>query len=314
MAIKEFIQHMKSQMQKTIVGQEEVIEQICLSFLAGGHVILEGVPGLAKTMMARTFAKVIGVNFNRIQFTPDLMPNDILGTMVFNLEKSQFEFKKGPVFTNILLGDEINRASPKTQSALLEVMQEQQVTAEGNCFFLKSPFMVIATQNPIEFEGTYPLPEAQLDRFMLKLNLAYPEREVELAVLSKFNEGYDSKQLDQVNFDTIDLNVLTICQEEFLKVKVDKNILDYIMNLSQATRSHKAIILGASTRAAITLLNLSKYSAASQGRDYVIPDDVKHLAAPVLRHRIILNADAEIEGFQQDQIIQQIIEVEKVPR
>ena len=174
--------------------------------------------------------------------------------------------------------------------------------------------MVIATQNPIEFEGTYPLPEAQLDRFMLKLNLAYPEREVELAVLSKFNEGYDSKQLDQVNFDTIDLNVLTICQEEFLKVKVDKNILDYIMNLSQATRSHKAIILGASTRAAITLLNLSKYSAASQGRDYVIPDDVKHLAAPVLRHRIILNADAEIEGFQQDQIIQQIIEVEKVPR
>jgi MoxR-like ATPase len=314
MKIKEVITHIKQEMKKTIVGQDEVIEQIALAFLAGGHVVLEGVPGIAKTMLSRSFAKIIGVDFNRIQFTPDLMPSDILGTMVFDLKKNQFEFKKGPVFTNILLGDEINRSSPKTQSALLEVMQEKQITMDGTKYPLTHPFMVIATQNPIEFEGTYPLPEAQLDRFMLKILMKYPPNEVELAVLQKFHQGYDSDQLDSISFQTIPLKELDLCRKEFASIKVDDNILAYIMDIIQATRSHKAIILGISTRAAINLMTLAKYHAAMEERDYVIPDDVKKLALPVLRHRIIIEADAEIEGLTNDQIIQEIVEKKKVPR
>lgn len=314
MLISEFVSKMKTELKKVIVGQDQVLEQLILAFLAQGHVILEGVPGLAKTVMALTFSKIIGLKFNRIQFTPDLMPSDILGTMIYNLEKSKFVFKKGPVFTNILLGDEINRTSPKTQAALLEVMQERQVTVEGIKYVMEPPFMVIATQNPIEFEGTYPLPEAQLDRFIMKILIEYPKKELELEVLQKFQSGFDSNKIDNIDFVKIDYSMVEKCHKEFLKIKVDNNILDYILAICISTRSHNAIHLGVSTRAAIFLLTISKYIAAIENRDYVIPDDVKIAALPVLRHRIILSADAEIEGYKNDDIISQIVNDIKVPR
>jgi len=314
MVINEFVLKMKNELKKVIIGQDEVLEQVILAFLAQGHVILEGVPGLAKTVMAVTFSRIIGLNFNRIQFTPDLMPSDILGTMIYNLEKSKFIFKQGPVFTNILLGDEINRASPKTQSALLEVMQERQVTMDGVKYPMTPPFMVIATQNPIEFEGTYPLPEAQLDRFMMKIIVDYPKKEMELEVLQKFQDGFDSNKLDEISFEKIDMKMVEKCQKEFQKIKVEAKILEYILSICTSTRRHNAVHLGVSTRAAIYLLTISKYFAAAEDRDYVIPDDVKRAALPVLRHRIILSADAEIESYKTDDIIRQLMEEIKVPR
>ncbi|MBN2547447.1 MAG: MoxR family ATPase [Spirochaetes bacterium] len=314
MIINEFCIKMKKELKKVIVGQDDALEQIILAFLASGHVILEGVPGLAKTVTALTFSKIIGLNFNRIQFTPDLMPSDILGTMIYNLEKSKFIFKQGPVFTNILLGDEINRASPKTQSALLEVMQERQVTMDGVKYPMTPPFMVIATQNPIEFEGTYPLPEAQLDRFMMKIIVDYPNKEMELEVLQKFQNGFDSNRLDQISFEKIEMKSVEKCQNEFQNIKVETKIIEYIQSICASTRSHNAVHLGVSTRAAVYLLTISKYFAAAEDRDYVIPDDVKKAAFPVLRHRIILSADAEIENYKSDDIIRQLIEVIKVPR
>ncbi len=314
MLISEFTNHVKKEMQKVIIGQDNVIEQVVLAFLAGGHVILEGVPGLAKTILARTFSKIINAGFNRIQFTPDLMPSDILGTNIFNLKKSGFVFKKGPVFTNILLADEINRTSPKTQAALLEIMQEKQVTIDGLKYKISLPFMVLATQNPIEFEGTYPLPEAQLDRFLMKVDVKYPERNSEIDVLKKFRDGFDSNELDKVKFKKVDIKILEKCKKEFLSIKVEDKIVKYIMDIIQATREHKAILLGVSTRAAICLLNIARYHAGLDNRRYVIPDDIKNAAAPVLRHRIILQADAEIEGYKNDDIIKEIIENQKVPR
>lgn len=314
MLIREFTENIKKEMQKVIIGQDEIIEHITLAFLSGGHVILEGFPGLAKTIIARTFARIMNVNFNRIQFTPDLMPSDILGTNIFNLEKSKFIFKKGPVFTNILLADEINRTSPKTQAALLEIMQEKQVTIDGVKYKISLPFMVLATQNPIEFEGTYPLPEAQLDRFLMKININYPQKEKEIDVLKKFRDGFNSDDLDKIKFKKINIKLLEKCEKEFLNIKVDDKILKYIINIVEATREHKAILLGVSTRAAIHLLNITKYHAGFDNRKYVIPDDIKKVALPVLRHRIILQADAEIEGHKNDDIISEIIENQKVPR
>ncbi len=314
MVIQEFALKIKTEIQKVIVGQDDVIEQIIISFLAGGHVILEGVPGLAKTILARAFSRIIGIEFNRIQFTPDLMPSDILGTNIFSLEKSRFIFRKGPVFTNILLADEINRTSPKTQAALLEIMQEKQVTVDGIRYEVPLPFMVIATQNPIEFEGTYPLPEAQLDRFLMKILVTYPDREQEIEVLKKFRDGFNSDDLEEIKFPKINMSAYGQCRKEFSRIRVEDNIVNYIMNVAESTRRHKALLLGISTRAAICLLNASKFTAAMDGRDYVIPDDVQRIAYPVLRHRIILQADAEIEGSRNDDIIKEIIESIKVPR
>lgn len=313
MAIKQFIEKVQTELKKVIVGQDQVLEQVILAFLAGGHVILEGVPGLAKTVIAKTFAKIVGVDFKRIQFTPDLMPSDILGTMIYNIEKSQFVFRKGPAFTNILLADEINRTSPKTQAALLEVMQEKQITIDGKEYPMKPPFMVLATQNPIEFEGTYPLPEAQLDRFLMKVKVDYPERELELDVLRKFRDGFDSNELGKIKFTKIDLKTLVACRKEFDGIKVEENIINYIMDVVRATREHSSILLGVSTRAAIYLQDLAKYQAALSGRDYVIPDDVKAIALPVMRHRIILQADAEIEGQKNDDIVLEILESQETP-
>jgi MoxR-like ATPase len=314
MAIIEFRNKILSEMKRVIVGQEGAIEEIILAFLAGGHIILEGVPGLAKTGIARTFAKIIGLKFNRIQFTPDLMPSDILGTMVYNLEKSQFVFRKGPAFTNVLLADEINRTSPKTQAGLLEVMQERQITIDGKAYPLDAPFMVLATQNPIEFEGTYPLPEAQLDRFLMKVNIDYPGREVEINVMRMYENGFDMNIIDNTKFDTIELSALDECRKEFKSIKVEDAILEYIMDIMSATREHSALLLGVSTRAGLSLLNLAKYHAGFDGRNYVIPDDVKTIAKPVLRHRLVLQADAEIEGYKADDIIDEIVNKQKVPR
>jgi MoxR-like ATPase len=314
MPIKDYADKIKTEIKKVIVGQDDVIDQLLLSFLAGGHVILEGVPGLAKTILARTFARVVGIDFNRIQFTPDLMPSDILGTNIFSIEKSKFIFRKGPVFTNILLADEINRTSPKTQAALLEIMQEKQVTIDGIKYVVPLPFMVIATQNPIEFEGTYPLPEAQLDRFLMKIAVDYPIRENEIGVFKKFRDGFDSDEIDSIKFAKVDIKFYAESRKEFSSIIVSDEIIDYIMNIVQATRGHRSVILGASTRAGICLLNTSRLRAAFDGRGYVIPDDVKTGALPVLRHRIILHADAEIEGRKNDDVLKEIIDNQKVPR
>jgi MoxR-like ATPase len=314
MAIREYAEKIKNEIRKVVVGQDEAIDQVITAFLAGGHVILEGVPGLAKTILARSFARVIGASFSRIQFTPDLMPSDILGTSIFNLEQSKFIFNRGPVFTNILLADEINRTSPKTQSALLEAMQEKQVTVDGKRYAMPLPFMVIATQNPIEFEGTYPLPEAQLDRFLMKIQVSYPGRDAELEVLRKFRDGFDTDDFESIPLEPAGLKPYAGCRKEFGKIRVDENILGYIQDLVEATRSHGALLLGVSTRAAICLLNAAKFRAALDGRAYVIPDDIKQSAPPVLRHRILLQADAEIEGRRSDDIIAGILESVRVPR
>lgn len=276
--------------------------------------ILEGVPGLAKTVLAKSFARAIGAEFSRIQFTPDLMPSDIVGTNVFDLKQSRFFFNRGPVFTNILLADEINRTSPKTQSALLEVMQEKQVTVEGKRYLIPLPFMVLATQNPIEFEGTYPLPEAQTDRFLMKIIIDYPGREYEIEILKKFKDGFSTDDFDELPIKPAGLSKYSECRKEFDSLRVDENILGYIQDIAEGTRSHPAVLLGASTRGAISILSAAKIRAAMDGRKYVIPDDVKWCAKPVLRHRLILQADAEIEGKKCDDVIGEIITRIEVPR
>ncbi|MCX7679031.1 MAG: MoxR family ATPase [Spirochaetes bacterium] len=314
MAIKECKEKIEREIEKAVIGQTEAIEQIILAFFANGHVLLEGVPGLAKTLIAKSFARALGLNFSRIQCTPDLMPSDIIGTNVFDLQKSQFTFHEGPVFTNILLVDEINRASPKTQSALLEVMQEKQVTIDGKRYAIPHPFMVIATQNPIEFEGTYPLPEAQTDRFLMKVIIDYPSKNIEIEILKKFSIGFTSENFENIPIKSIGISKLDEYRKELNHIRVDDIILNYIHELTVASRTHPAILLGASTRAAIGLLNASKVRAALQGRKYVIPDDVKWCAFPVLRHRVILHANAEIEGKKPDEIVREIINRVEAPR
>jgi MoxR-like ATPase len=314
MAIREFAEKIKQELSKVITGQEEAIEQVILAFLAGGHVILEGVPGLAKTVLAKSFARAIGAEFSRIQFTPDLMPSDIVGTNVFDLKQSRFVFNKGPVFTNVLLADEINRTSPKTQSALLEVMQEKQVTVEGKRYPIPLPFMVLATQNPIEFEGTYPLPEAQIDRFLLKIFINYPGRDYEIEILKNFRDGFSTDDFDKLPIKAVGLAKYQECRKEFSSLRVDENILGYIQDIVEGTRTNTAVLLGASTRASISLLAASKIKAAMDGRKYVIPDDVQLCAHPVLRHRLVLQADAEIEGKKSDDILDEIIQRIEVPR
>jgi MoxR-like ATPase len=314
MAIKEFTSLVEKEMAKVITGQKEAVRQIVLGFLAGGHVILEGVPGLAKTLMARTFSRIIDADFRRIQFTPDLMPSDIIGTNVFDISKSAFVFRKGPVFTSILLADEINRTSPKTQAALLEAMQERQCTVDGVKYPLPEPFMVLATQNPVEFEGTYPLPEAQLDRFLMKVRVGYPSLEEEVGVLKDFRDGRDPDDEEKTDLARAGLALLKKCRTEYAGVRVDDSILAYIMDIVRSTRESKAVLLGASTRSAVFLLSLARYAAAAEGRDYVIPDDVKKMVLPVLRHRVVLAADTEIEGTAVDEVVGDIVASRKVPR
>ncbi len=304
-----------NELKKIIKGQETVIKYVVVALLNGGHILLEGLPGLGKTLIANTLSHIINADFKRIQFTPDLMPADIVGTTIFNYEKNDFVIKKGPVFTNFLLADEINRSPAKTQAALLEVMQERQVTIDGVIYKLTEPFITIATQNPIELEGTYPLPEAQLDRFMFKILIKYPEIKDEKDMLMMFKEGFDSEKLENT-----DLKV--VCSKnEFVKFKnsldvvnVDEKIIDYIIKIIDTTRKTPGIEVGASPRATIALLKSSRAIAAINGREFVVPDDVKESAYPVLRHRIILESESEIEGNTPDDFINEMLSRIQVPR
>jgi MoxR-like ATPase len=315
MLTHDIAQTMRSEASKAVVGQEEAFTQILIALFSGGHVLLEGVPGTAKTLMAKTLAALTGVEFKRVQFTPDLMPSDVIGTQVFEMGTGQFRLRKGPVFTNILLGDEINRAPAKTQSALLEAMEERQVTIEGERLPLPEPFFVMATQNPVEYEGTYPLPEAQLDRFLFKVIVDYAPQEVEIEVLRRYHAGFDAHRLETVGLRPVmNPGILAQCRAEIRQVQVDDGILKYVTDIAQASRKSLDLILGGSPRASISLLLAAKTWAAMQNRAYVTPDDVKFLARPVYRHRIILKPEAEIEGLTPDTAMARILARVDVPR
>ena len=303
------------EMHKAVVGQEELVEMLTVAVLAGGHILLEGVPGTAKTLSIRTLARIFDVSFARVQFTPDLMPSDILGTSIFDPRTQEFHLKKGPVFAGLLLADEVNRTPPKTQSALLEAMEERRVTIDGISHDLPQPFLVCATQNPVEYEGTYPLPEAQLDRFMLKVTIAYPSAEEEQNILERVQGGFRAQNLDTVEVHPILTNEgLTPYLEEIERVRVEPHVLRYIVAIARATRENRHLTLGASPRAAIMLLLTSKALAAMRGRDFVTPDDIKTLARPVLRHRLMLKPESEIEGYDTDRLIESILQSVEVPR
>ncbi|MEO8288217.1 MAG: MoxR family ATPase [Chloroflexota bacterium] len=304
-----------SERRKVIVGQRWTFDQLLVALLTDGHVLLEGVPGVAKTLMARTLATTLNADFKRVQFTPDLMPSDVIGTNVFDFQHTTFSLKKGPVFTNILLGDEINRAPAKTQSSLLEAMEERQVTIDGVSNPLPNLFMVIATQNPVEYEGTYPLPEAQLDRFLFKVVVDYPTHDEGLEVLKNYAAGFNAHKLAASGIQPVaDEAAIMAARAEIATVKVAEAILDYIQRIVDESRRSPDLSLGGSPRAAIALLQTSKTLAALQGRDYVVPDDIKVLVPPVMRHRIILKPEAEIEGLNADRALERILARVEVPR
>ena len=311
---QEVAARLKGELHKVIVGYDSLLELLLVSFFTSGHVLLEGVPGTAKTLMVKTLSMVLDLEFRRIQFTPDLMPSDIIGTNVFDLDTGKFHLKRGPLFTNLLLADEINRAPPKTQAALLEAMEERQVTIDGVSYPL-SDFMVCATQNPIEYEGTYPLPEAQLDRFMVKILIPYPHASEENDILNLYQSGFDAHRLDQIHFEyRISREELQKIKEEIFTIKVQPEVIEYITNVVRATRESPHLVLGASPRASVVLLLTSKSFAAMQGESFVTPDVVKVLSLPVLRHRIILKPEAEIEGMTPDAVIRECLEKVEVPR
>jgi len=311
--LQESVFNIKKQLQKVIVGQKEMIDLLLVALLSDGHVLIEGVPGVAKTITAKLLSKTIAVDFSRIQFTPDLMPSDILGTSVFNAKISDFEFKKGPIFSNMVLIDEINRAPAKTQAALFEVMEEKQITMDGVRYEMNPPFMVLATQNPIEQEGTYRLPEAQLDRFLFKIVVDYPTAEDELEIVIREqalkNTTKDEKIETIIKGEEI-INFRKLVHE----VNIEENLLKYITNVVVNTRSNAQLYLGASPRATIAILNASKTFAAIEGRDFVTPEDIKKAAIPVLQHRVIVTPEREMEGVTSKQIIEQIIESVEIPR
>jgi MoxR-like ATPase len=312
-ALQSSVDQLKQEIGKVIVGQEQMVELLLAGILSDGHVLIEGVPGVAKTLTAKLLSKCISVGFSRIQFTPDLMPSDVIGTSVFNPKETAFQFNKGPIFSNIILIDEINRAPAKTQSALFEVMEERQVTVDGHTYHLSSPFMVVATQNPIEQEGTYHLPEAQLDRFLFKINVTYPTAEQEFRIVSNHHHSNLDTMLHQV------VPVLTASQVDDLRKKVrtihiEEKLISFITSIVANTRNHKSIYLGASPRASIGILNGAKALAAMRGRDFVTPEDIIYVAPHVLRHRIVLTPEKEMEGATTDEVINQIIQSIEVPR
>jgi len=309
------VNHIRSELHKVIVGQDDAIEQILIAVLAEGHALIEGVPGTAKTLMVKTLSRLINAQFSRIQFTPDLMPSDITGTNVFNIATSNFNLRRGPIFTDILLADEINRTPPKTQAALLEAMEERQVTIDGDGYQLPAIFTVLATENPIEYEGTYPLPEAQLDRFQLKILIDYPGEAEERLVLGKWDAGFNSKRLDQVDLQPLqDPNAIIQCRQEVSRSHMETGVQHYAVDIVRRTRVHPFVHYGASPRASVALLLCSKAVAAIRGRDFVTPDDVRDVALPVLRHRLTLRAEAELDGVTPDAVISDILKLTEVPR
>ncbi|MBS1793159.1 MAG: MoxR family ATPase [Acidobacteria bacterium] len=309
------VAHILNELRKIIVGQDKVIEQILVAFLAEGHALIEGVPGTAKTLIVKTLARIVGAQFSRIQFTPDLMPSDITGTNVFNMRTSEFNLRHGPIFTDILLADEINRTPPKTQAALLEAMEERQTTIDGDRYQLSPLFTVLATENPIEYEGTYPLPEAQLDRFLLKINIDYPSADAELEIVARWDQGFNSRRLEQVDVEPLgDVAAIQHCRAEIRQMRLEPGVQRYIVEIIRKTRSHPTILYGASPRASVALLLCSKALAAIRGRDFVTPDDIRDVAAPVLRHRLALRAEAELDGATTDAVIADIIKGVEVPR
>ncbi|QZY56416.1 AAA family ATPase [Crassaminicella profunda] len=311
---KELIKGIKNELSKVIVEQEEVIDLILIALLTKGHVLLEGVPGLGKTLLIKSLAKTMGIGFNRVQFTPDLMPSDITGARIYNTKEREFEFIKGPIFTNLLLGDEINRTPPKTQAGLLETMEEGRVTIDGVEYKLEEPFMVFATQNPVEYEGTYPLPEALLDRFFMKIYIDYPSIQGEIEVIKRYHEGFD-KTLENVAIKVIgSREELLECQREVAEISVEDSLIAYIAQIIHKTRELPFVEIGSSPRGAIALMQSSKANALLMGRDFVIPEDIKRIAYPVLRHRIILKPEAYVEGIKTDDVINQILSDVKVPR
>lgn len=313
--VRALAERITREMHKAVVGQDELIEMLIVAVLAGGHVLLEGVPGTAKTLSIRTLARIFSVSFARIQFTPDLMPSDILGTSIFDPRTQEFNLKKGPIFAGLVLADEVNRTPPKTQSALLEAMEERRVTIDGISNPLPLPFLVCATQNPIEYEGTYPLPEAQVDRFMLKVTVAYPSETDEQSILSRIQNGFRAQNLDTAEIlPALEGAELPVYQAEVERVRVEANVQRYIVQIIRATRENRHLTLGASPRAAITLLMTSKALAAIRGRDFVTPDDVKTLSRPALRHRLLLKPESEIEGYTAERIIENILQSVEVPR
>ncbi|RYZ24258.1 MAG: MoxR family ATPase [Chitinophagaceae bacterium] len=312
-ALSEAIAAVQQQIRTVIVGQEELVRLVIAALLADGHVLLEGVPGVAKTLSAKLTAKSLDVPFSRIQFTPDLMPSDVLGTPVFNPKEGTFDFKKGPLFSNIVLIDEINRAPAKTQSALFEVMEERQITIDGKTYPMQPPFMVIATQNPIEQEGTYRLPEAQLDRFLFKIVVPYPDAEQEFAILRQFNHQATAEVLAAIR-PVLQRDDVVRLRGQVRSFVIEEKLLRFIANFVNSTRNHKSIYLGASPRASLAIMNASKAIAALSGRDFVTPDDILEVIPPVLRHRIILTPEKEMEGVTEDAVIRQILQTLDIPR
>jgi MoxR-like ATPase len=312
-ALNEAVENVRQQIKKVIVGQDEMVRLIIAALLADGHVLIEGVPGVAKTLAAKLVARSLAVQFSRIQFTPDLMPSDVLGTPVFNPREATFDFKRGPLFSNVVLIDEINRAPAKTQAALFEVMEEKQITVDGKTYPMQAPFMVLATQNPIEQEGTYRLPEAQLDRFLFKIVVPYPNESEEFQILSQFHQLGNTAVLELVNPVLQGAQIESI-RRQVKEVLIDEKLMQFIARLVHLTRSHKSIYLGASPRASLSIMNAAKAMAAIGGRDFVMPEDILDVVPPVLRHRIILAPDKEMEGVTEDAVIRQLIQSLEIPR
>jgi MoxR-like ATPase len=307
--------HVRQELARTIVGQDEALHLLLLTVVCGGHALVEGVPGLAKTLAVRTLSRILGLQFHRVQCTPDLMPADISGANVLQMATSEFVLHRGPIFTDMLLVDEINRMPPRTQSALLEAMEERQVTIDGVSHALSAWFTTFATQNPIEFEGTYPLPEAQLDRFLVKIRVTYPDAALrhEEEILERYHHGFDARELDRLDFVALPVSELAQARQEVRDVRVEPALFSYIAAVARRTRDWPAVSLGASPRAAVNLLQLAKALAASDGRDFLLPDDVKQAVLPVLRHRLLLRPEADLEGVTPDQVLTDILAVVEVP-
>ena len=307
--------HILNELRKTIVGQDDVIEQMLVTLYAEGHALLEGVPGTAKTLAVKTLAQIIGAGFSRIQFTPDLMPSDITGTNVFNMQTSEFSLRQGPIFTDILLADEINRTPPKTQAALLEAMEERQTTIDGERYPLSPLCTVLATENPIEYEGTYPLPEAQLDRFLMKIIIDYPGAEEEVEIVARWDAGFNSRHLQDVHIEQLqDADAILKCRKEVREMRMEHGVQKYVVEIVRRTREHPTLLYGASPRASVALLLCSKALAAIRGREFPTPDDVRDVALPVMRHRLTLRAEAELDGATTDAVVSDIIRTVEVPR